>query len=311
MAQADALTQGLSMPVVRSTIKIGGTTALVLEGMPGAGANERILLAHDGALYEVTAFGTGQNLDPDQQSALATLQFVRRYGAFPSGNPSTQLPPALVQQLLRDGAIRRAMLSHLQTVGVQPTSLPGGQSIYPFWTSNAQGCGSQGPGNLGVATCGSFFINQNDHKNYPNGPQDADAVDWPINTGSAVYGQTLGTNSGTVMYAGMDTDGWSAYGIMVVVSYPYGLVALYGHLSGTNVGVGQGVDDATVLGASGCTGHCGNLPHVHLAMYSGGVQFSQGRPYNGQAQLQWPLTNFTGKVYNPLYQGEIVHATGS
>jgi hypothetical protein len=62
--KADALTQGLTIPVTRSSITVAGTTGILLRGMPGYGPNVQIILAHEGALYDVITWGT--NLDADQ-----------------------------------------------------------------------------------------------------------------------------------------------------------------------------------------------------------------------------------------------------
>lgn len=80
-AWACGLTRGLPHPIQRVRVSYGGVPGLMLRGMPGRGAHIQIVLAHRGAVYLVTAYGT--ILAPDQRAALASLRFVPRRGPFP------------------------------------------------------------------------------------------------------------------------------------------------------------------------------------------------------------------------------------
>jgi hypothetical protein len=84
-AWACGLTKGLAFPVRRVPVRYGGVPGLMLLGMPGQGPNVQIVLAHDGAVYLLVAFGTRLNVD--QQGALARLWFVPRTGRFPVLRP--------------------------------------------------------------------------------------------------------------------------------------------------------------------------------------------------------------------------------
>lgn len=80
-AWACGLTRGLPHPIQRVRVSYGGVPGLMLRGMPGRGAHIQIVLAHRGAVYLITAYGT--DLASDQRAALASLRFVPRRGPFP------------------------------------------------------------------------------------------------------------------------------------------------------------------------------------------------------------------------------------
>lgn len=73
--------------------------------------------------------------------------------------------------------------------------------------------------------------------------------------------------SGVVSFAGRVFDG---KGNIVIVDHGDGLKSLYAHMDKINVGVGNLVEPATVLGTVGLTGRTTG-PHVHLEIYDNGV----------------------------------------
>lgn len=72
---------------------------------------------------------------------------------------------------------------------------------------------------------------------------------------------------GVVEFAARVTDG---KGNVVIVDHGDGLKSLYAHMGKINVGVGNLVEPATVLGTVGLTGRTTG-PHVHLEIYDRGV----------------------------------------
>ncbi len=93
---------------------------------------------------------------------------------------------------------------------------------------------------------------------------------------------------------------------MVVLTYPYGLVGLYTHFNDTTVGVGANVNDANVVGHSGCTGCCGG-PHVHVAMYSGNVQYDGGSTgQQAKAKALKPWVSHRDAIINRLPRAAFV-----
>lgn len=72
---------------------------------------------------------------------------------------------------------------------------------------------------------------------------------------------------GVVEFGGRVFDG---KGNVVIVDHGDGLKSLYAHMGKINVGVGNLVEPATVLGTVGLTGRTTG-PHVHLEIYDNGV----------------------------------------
>jgi murein DD-endopeptidase MepM/ murein hydrolase activator NlpD len=86
------------------------------------------------------------------------------------------------------------------------------------------------------------------------------AIDIAGAVGNAVYASA----SGVVVYAGWNDWG---YGYMIVLDHGNGWQTLYAHLSGINVGCGQGVAQGRTIGAVGSTGNSTGA-HLHFEMQS-------------------------------------------
>lgn len=74
-------------------------------------------------------------------------------------------------------------------------------------------------------------------------------------------------NRGKVMFAGY----LGIYGNTVILDHGYGLITLYGHLSGMDVATGEMVTKGQKIGNSGVTGLAGG-DHLHFSMLIQGVQ---------------------------------------
>jgi len=96
------------------------------------------------------------------------------------------------------------------------------------------------------------------------------AIDIAGSVGNAVYASA----SGVVVYAGWNDWG---YGYMIVLDHGNGWQTLYAHLSGINVGCGQGVRQGRVIGAVGSTGNSTGA-HLHFEMQSD--QYGKVNPLN-------------------------------
>jgi hypothetical protein len=98
-------------------------------------------------------------------------------------------------------------------------------------------------------------------------------------------------------------DGTRSYGRYVVIDHGNGESSLYGHLSTVTVGVGQTVDQGTLLGTVGETGNATG-PHLHfeerlngqdLAPYFHGAAFAFGTTQASQNCPDVPIAgNFLG-----------------
>jgi len=96
------------------------------------------------------------------------------------------------------------------------------------------------------------------------------AIDIAGAVGNAVYASA----SGVVVYSGWNDWG---YGYMIVIDHGNGWQTLYAHLSGINVGCGQGVGQGRVIGAVGSTGNSTGA-HLHFEMQSD--QYGKVNPLN-------------------------------
>ncbi len=96
-------------------------------------------------------------------------------------------------------------------------------------------------------------------------------IDVGMVTGTPLYP----VKPGVVVYGPPDPGGW---GIYVNVQHDDGSITRYAHMSQSRVSVGQRVGYQTVLGLSGCTGHCTG-PHLHLEYIPrGGITGQQVDP---------------------------------
>ncbi|MGH2448639.1 MAG: M23 family metallopeptidase [Chloroflexota bacterium] len=286
-------TQGNTAVVTRTPTRVGGSYAMMLQGLPGP-PNVQIVVAHGGAVYNIAVLGS-TSLPPDAQQALARLRFIPRSGPFPAANPPTPVAP-------RGSAdwrpVPRAQATG-QSGGASPSTINGNVSMYVFWGQSVNaGCGSHG-GAL-ADNCGGYFYGEGDHTG-----QDYYAIDWPLYAGNSIFPQTP---SPVITYAGQTTnDAYWGYGKWVVLSEGYGVVSYYAHLKDILVSAGGHADWSYAVGHSGCTGNCYGA-HTHVA-WTENPNWDSGRPYNGTPEPQSPLYTFSVNypVYNSLYKGEIVN----
>lgn len=89
-------------------------------------------------------------------------------------------------------------------------------------------------------------------------------IDFRAALGSNVYAIRAGKVSAIEFEVG-------GYGRYVMIDHGNGLQSLYAHLSKTSVKLGQEIDQDTVIGAVGLTGHTTG-PHVHFEVHGNGVQ---------------------------------------
>jgi len=107
-------------------------------------------------------------------------------------------------------------------------------------------------------------------------------IDIPLKVGSPVYAAA----SGRVAWSGFglmsgETNPDDPYGLAVVIRHDFGyqgqtLYTVYGHLSETNLVIGQPVKSGEVIGLSGATGKVTG-PHLHFEVRIGDNSFSRSR----------------------------------
>lgn len=91
-------------------------------------------------------------------------------------------------------------------------------------------------------------------------------IDIAGNEGEAVYA----TDAGVIVYAGWNNYG---YGNMVMIDHGNGFQSLYAHLSAFNVGCGQSVGQADLIGAIGTTGSSSGS-HLHFEILSASTKIN-------------------------------------
>ena len=113
----------------------------------------------------------------------------------------------------------------------------------------------------GAVGYGAFIWPSNQHtlSGYDFSPVHR-GIDIAGNTGEAVYA----TDAGVVVYAGWNNYG---YGNMVMIDHGNNFQSLYAHLSAFNVGCGQSVGQADLIGAIGSTG-ASSGSHLHFEILS-------------------------------------------
>lgn len=90
-------------------------------------------------------------------------------------------------------------------------------------------------------------------------------IDMTAPAGTPVYA----TGDGVVRVAGRNTQGYSGYGVVVLVDHGFGFQTLYAHMQGVNVRVGQKVKRGEQIGTVGSSGmSSGN--HLHYEVIQNG-----------------------------------------
>ncbi len=119
-------------------------------------------------------------------------------------------------------------------------------------------CGSVTDGAVGI---GSFIWPSVNHylSGFDYSPEtNHRGIDIAGNTGEAVWA----SDAGVIVYAGWNDGG---YGNMIMIDHGNGWQSLYAHLSSIKVLCGQSVDQGTVIGAIGSTGHSSGS-HLHFEL---------------------------------------------
>ncbi|GAB4476017.1 MAG: hypothetical protein Kow0088_13510 [Anaerolineales bacterium] len=107
-------------------------------------------------------------------------------------------------------------------------------------------------------------------------------IDIPLKLGSPIYAAGSGRVawSGYGLMSGEDNPD-DPYGLAVVIRHDFGyqgqtLYTVYGHLSETNLVIGQAVETGELIGLSGATGKVSG-PHLHFEVRIGDNSFSRSR----------------------------------
>jgi len=90
-------------------------------------------------------------------------------------------------------------------------------------------------------------------------------IDMTARQGTPVYA----TGDGTVVTAGRNPDGYSGYGVMVIIDHGFGFRTLYAHLHGANVRRGQKVKRGEQIGTVGSSGMASGT-HLHYEVILNG-----------------------------------------
>jgi hypothetical protein len=151
--------------------------------------------------------------------------------------------------------------------------IPGGTRLYASWSApvgvtrnNPAVARVMGPGSCGSVTdgavgIGSFIWPSANHylSGFDYSPEtNHRGIDIAGNTGEGVWA----VDAGVIVYAGWNDWG---YGNMIMIDHGNGWQSLYAHLSGINVVCGMSVDQGTIIGALGSTGHSSGS-HLHFEL---------------------------------------------
>jgi murein DD-endopeptidase MepM/ murein hydrolase activator NlpD len=151
--------------------------------------------------------------------------------------------------------------------------VPGGQRQFTSWTAPAQLVQSNpsvhvwGPGvcsgiNYVQKGYGSFVYPTTEH--WLSGtPYRPDIRHFAVDFAGAQGNGVFAADAGTVVYSGWNDWG---YGNLVIIDHGNGWQSLYAHLSAINVGCGQNVGQADLIGLIGMTGGTSTGPHLHFEL---------------------------------------------
>ncbi|MBQ0015398.1 MAG: M23 family metallopeptidase [Bacteroidales bacterium] len=90
-------------------------------------------------------------------------------------------------------------------------------------------------------------------------------IDFAAQEGTPIYA----TGNGTVELSGRDAEGFSGYGVVVVINHGYGFKTLYGHMSSVAVSAGKKVKRGELIGYVGNTG-LSKGAHLHYEVLQNG-----------------------------------------
>ena len=189
--------------------------------------------------------------------ALLAALFIGIASASPShgqvATPGVTQLRAVPQQVSVAGSGRavRASVTRRRPVRVRPFRLKG---LPPFWKlRDPRMLGFQWP------VVGSHEITS------PFGPRDG-GFHHGTDIGCAIGQPLYASRAGKVIAVG---DSRSDYGLVVFIDHGSGYQTLYGHMSRTEVQLGQFVRTRQEIGRCGQTGNASG-PHVHFEMRYGG-----------------------------------------
>jgi murein DD-endopeptidase MepM/ murein hydrolase activator NlpD len=151
--------------------------------------------------------------------------------------------------------------------------VPGGTRPYTSWSApvgvtrtnpavaRVMGAGSCGKITDGAVGLGYFIWPANNHflSGFDFSPEtNHRGIDIDGNTGDPIYA----VDAGVIVYSGWNDWG---YGNMVMIDHGNSWQSLYGHMNSINVVCGQSVDQGTVIGTIGSTGHSSGS-HLHFEL---------------------------------------------
>ena len=163
--------------------------------------------------------------------------------------------------------------------------VPGGTRPYTSWSApvgitrtnpavaRVMGPGACGKVSDGAVGTGTFIWPSNKHylSGFDFSPEtNHRGIDIAGNTGEPIYA----VDAGVIVYAGWNDWG---YGNMVMIDHGNGWQSLYGHMNSIAVICGQSVDQGTVIGTIGSTGHSSGS-HLHFELMH--TLYSKVNPWN-------------------------------
>lgn len=172
----------------------------------------------------------------------------------------------------------RASIGDFSHPNIKPGTwliVPGGTREYTSWSpptitrgkpvsariAGEGACAAISDGAVGI---GSFIWPSQNHylSGFDYSPEtNHRGIDIAGNIGEAVWA----VDAGVIVYAGWNDYG---YGNMIMVDHGNGWQSLYAHLSSIKVLCGQSVDQGTLIGAIGSTGHSSGA-HLHFELMQG------------------------------------------
>ena len=129
---------------------------------------------------------------------------------------------------------------------------------------------------------------------------------WGYDLASIENANIYSSSDGVVSY--LNNGGLGIYGKTILIDHGLGFYTLYSHLSEISVGVGDKVDNNTIIGRSGQTGLAYG-DHLHFGTYIQGVPYDSNEiwdyKYFNQKELNfylhiYHLINFINLVFQNL-----------
>ena len=295
-----------------SSITINGIDGFALSSVPGISPHTLILIAANNRVYQVRYYG--ENFDNIFRDIVKDFRFISPNVSLtqldlPSSKDVLYLQPPdeiikQLEQIEESSKHDDIVSSHTDFQDVESSELNIILSLQSGCTTDSQYVQTQwnryASGGTGNSYAGSYFWGQGGHIrcNSTGSYNNYYALDHALNEWDPIYPH----RSGTIIFAGWASGGWSTLGRMVIIDYGNNRWGVMAHLRSLSYAafVGNYVTSNTHIGYAGGSGNSMDnfwSIHLHQSLHLDAILVSSGGIYGGQSARPDAISH-TGGIYN-------------